>query len=284
MFESIYRSIELAKESFEVIKKDNEILLFPILSGITCLIFVTLMIVPIFIAGTIFGESLNNPFILYGGLFVFYLVTSFIVVFFNTALVSCAHIRLTGGDPTFRDGISQALMHLKKIFAWAVISATVGVILSFLRDENNIIGQVVISMIGMAWGLLTYFVVPVMILEDLSIVASVKQSTSLFRKTWGESIVGPGSISLIFIIIGLVALLPLFLLLLFGNVSLIMAGFTIYIILIVVLAIIASALQGVFNTALYIYAKTGTVPSAFRSDLVTNAFVSKKSGIGPGNI
>jgi len=88
MFESIFRSIELAKESFEVIKKDKEILLFPILSGITCLIFLSLLIIPFFVAGALSDKFLSNPIILYGSLFIFYLVTSFIVVFFNTALVT----------------------------------------------------------------------------------------------------------------------------------------------------------------------------------------------------
>lgn len=284
MFESIYRSIELGKESFEVIRKDKEILLFPVLSGIACIIFVSLMIVPALIAGTVFGSSMDNPVILYGGLFVFYLITSFIVVFFNTALVTCAHIRLTGKDPTFHDGISNATKHIGRIFAWAVVSATVGVILSIIRDESNIIGQIIISMIGMAWGLLTYFVIPVMILEDLGIASSIKESASLFRKTWGESIVGPGSISIIFVLIGLVALLPLALIVLFGNATLTIIGIAGYVLLIVVLAIVASALQGVFNTALYIYAKTGKVPESFSPELVQTAFVPKKGRMGPGTI
>lgn len=284
MFESISRSIELAKESFEVIRKDKEILLFPILSGIACLIFLSFLIIPFIVAEVISEKFLNNPYVLYGGLFIFYLVTSFIVVFFNTALVTCAHIRLTGGNPTFHNGISQALRHVKKIFIWALISATVGVILSLLRDDKNIIGQIIISMIGMAWTLLTYFVVPIMILEDMDVIASIKASASLFRKTWGESIVGSGSISIIFVLIALIALAPLFLILLSGNGTLMVGGIVGYVLLIIVLAIIASALQGVFNTALYLYAKTGTVPTAFRSYLVENAFVPKDTRRGPGNI
>lgn len=284
MFESIYRSIELVKESFAVITKDKEILLFPILSGIACLLFVGMMIVPALLAGTIFGNTLNNPVILYGGLFVFYLVTSFIVVFFNTALVTCAHIRLTGGDPTFHDGITNAVHHIGKIFGWAVISATVGLVLSLLRDENNIIGQIIISIIGMAWSLLTYFVIPIMILENLGIAASVQESASLFRKTWGESIIGPGSISLIFLVIGLVALLPLILIFIVGNGTLIMVSIAGYLFLIVVLVVIGTALQGIFNTALYLYARTGKVPAAFSPKLVESAFIPKKGKMGPGII
>lgn len=284
MFASIYRSIELAKQSLEVVRKDREILLFPVLSGIACILFVGVLIIPLFITGIFMGGSLDNPIIVYGGLFVFYLVTSFIVVFFNTALVTCAHIRLTGGDPTFRDGITSAYRHMGKIFLWAVISATVGVILSLIRDQNNIIGQIISSLIGMAWSLLTYFVIPVMILENLGITDSIKESASLFRKTWGESIIGPGSISLIFVLIALAVLIPLFLIFMSGNGSAIIAGVAVYLLFVVILAIVASALQGVFNTALYLYAKNGVVPSAFSQELVENTFVPKKSRMGPGNI
>ena len=72
MFESLSRSFALAKESFAVIQKDKEILLFPILSGIACILFVGALIIPFAITGLLYGESLNNPVIIYGGLFLFY--------------------------------------------------------------------------------------------------------------------------------------------------------------------------------------------------------------------
>ncbi|ABD40131.1 hypothetical protein Mhun_0361 [Methanospirillum hungatei JF-1] len=137
-------------------------------------------------------------------------------------------------------------------------------------------------MIGFVWSLLTYFVKSVMILRDLGIGASIKESAALFRRTC-EAIVGPGSISLIFVIIGIIALAPVFLVSLSGNGALILAAITEYILLIVILTIIASALQEVLNTPLHIYAKTGTVPSAFSSDLITIVFVPKNSRMSPGN-
>ena len=281
---SLSRSIELVKESYNVLKSDKMIVLFPVLSGIACLLCIAIFLVPAFLIRTNYPEGVISEILLYGALFVFYLVTSFIAIFFKTALITCANIRLSGGDPTFHDGISNSTGNIGKIFAWALISATVGVILSIIRDKTNFIGQIIISFIGVAWNLLTYFVVPVMIFEDKSVISSIKESGQLFRKTWGESIVGSGSIALIFVVIALFALIPLFFLLLSGNSLLEIGGIIGCIILVVILAIGASALQGIYTTALYQYAKTGKVPSQFRSELITDAFVQNVKTRNRGNI
>ena len=182
---SITRSIELVKESYRVLKNDKQLLILPLMSGIACLVFIAVILVPAFILGSQPDPGLSSEIFLYGGLFLFYLIMSFIVVFFNSALITCVYIRLTGGDPTLSDGISNAKGHIGKIFIWALLSATVGVILSIVRDNTNFLGQLIISFIGMAWSLVTYFVVPVIIIEDQRVIASIKESAQLFRKTWG---------------------------------------------------------------------------------------------------
>jgi hypothetical protein len=55
-----------------------------------------------------------------------------------------------------------------------------------------------------------------------------------------------------------------------------------FIILVVLLAIVASAMQGIFITALYTYARTGIVPSEFNQDQIRNAFIPTQAG--PGTI
>lgn len=150
MFESVGRSIELVKESWKIIGKDKEILLFPIISGIACILVMITFILPLLFAGSHTGKELG-PVILYGGLFLFYLITYFIVIFCNTGLITCANIRLTGGDPTFHEGISNAFRHIKGIIVWAFISATVGLVLQVLSSKENIIGQIITSLFGMLW-------------------------------------------------------------------------------------------------------------------------------------
>jgi hypothetical protein len=278
MFSSLGRSIALIKTSWSVLNKDKEILLFPILSAIVSIIVVVSFIIPVFIIKSSFSDITDNEVVMYGGLFIFYLITYFIVIFFNTGLVTCASIRMNGGDPTFSDGISSAIRHLPKIVLWSLISATIGVILSVIRDQQNIVGQILSSILGVAWTLLTFFVVPVMILEEKGVIDSIKESAALFRRTWGETVVGQGGITLVFGLLALVGLIPVVMVIFLASGTLMIAVIGLYLLFVVILAVIGSALQGIFNTALYHYAKTGSIPAAFNEDLIKNAFVPGKKG------
>jgi len=269
MFESIGRSIELFKTSWGILMDDKKLLVFPLLSGIVSLIVLATFILPLILGG-IFG----NLFF-YIALFAFYLVSYFVVIFFNTALVSCVNARLQGKEMSVGDGLKNALNHFTSILAWALVSATVGIILQILREEGGFVGKIVASLVGGAWGLVTFFVVPILVLEDKGVVDAIKDSTSLIRKTWGETIIGSGSIMLVFVIIGVVAFLGVLATLLVGNPAIFGIALVLFIGLVIVLAVVAAAMQGIFVTALYTYARTGSVPSAFRGDLIQNAFVQK---------
>lgn len=285
MFESIGRSIALIKASWGVIQKDKELLLFPVLSGIICIVIAASFLIPAVLMGIgLDTKNHSSPFV-YVGIFLFYLVTYFVVIFFNAGLVACAHIRLTGGDPTFSDGITAAKQNIAQIFIWALISATIGLVLQAIRDNNNVVAQLISSIIGVAWSLLTFFVVPIMIIERRGAFDSIKESASLFKRTWGETVVGQGGIALIFVFIALIALIPVFLLILTGVGELIITAVSLYLLLLIVLFVMVNAMQGIYNTALYLYAKNGTAPDVFSKDLIENAFKEKNStGFQGGNI
>jgi hypothetical protein len=269
MFESIGRSIELFKTSWGILVADKKLLVFPLLSGIISIIVLATFILPLII-GSVFGELF-----FYIALFVFYLVSYFVVIFFNTALVSCVNARLQGKEMSVGEGLRNALNHFTSILAWALVSATVGIILQILRERAGFIGQLAASLVGGAWGLVTFFVVPILVLEDKGVVDAIRDSTSLIRKTWGETIIGSGSIMLVFIIIGVIGFVGVLATMLLGSPAIFGVALVLFIGLVIVLAVVASAMQGIFVTALYTYARTGTVPSAFRSDLIQNAFVQK---------
>jgi hypothetical protein len=269
MFESIGRSIELFKTSWGILMADKKLLAFPVLSGIISLIVLATFLIPLIIGGA-FGAI-----IFYIALFAFYLVSYFVVIFFNTALVSCVNARLQGRDMSVGEGLSNALAHFTSILGWALISATVGMILYFIRERGGVVGQIASALVGGVWGLVTFFVVPVLVLEDKGVFDAIKESTTLIRKTWGESIIGSGSIMLVFIIIGIVGFLGVLATLLLGSVAVFGIALVLFIALVIVLAVVAAAMQGIFVTALYSYAKTGTVPTSFRQDLIQNAFVQK---------
>jgi MFS family permease len=281
MFESIGRSFALVKTSWDILMDDKKLLVFPLLSGIVSLIVLLTFALPLILTGSFMGMTGLGPILFYGILFVFYVISYFVVIFFNTALITCVNARLNGKEATINDGLSNATRHIGSIFAWALISATVGLILQVLEDNVGFIGQIAATLIGGAWGLVTFFVVPILILEDKGVVDSVKDSVSLIKKTWGESIVGGGSIFLVFLVIGIIAAIGIFGIMLVSQNFLL--AIALLIIVVAVLAVVASAMQGIFVTALYTYAKTGTAPTAFNKDLIENAFMPKQ-GSTQGNI
>ena len=279
MFESIGRSFALVRTSWDILMADKKLLAFPVLSGIVTLIVILSFILPLVLVGSFLNSS---GVLFYVLLFAFYVVSYFVVIFFNTALIACVNAKLQGKDMSVGEGLSNSAQHLPAILGWAVLSATVGIVLHALERRSGLLGQIVLSVIGGAWALVTFFVVPVLILEDKGVFASLGESFGLVKKTWGESIVGSASLAIIFVAIGIVGFLGVLATIFIGNMAVFLIALVLFLILVVILAVIYSAMQGIFVTALYTYAKTGTVPAAFDRDLIQNAFVPKQ--LGAGNI
>ena len=284
MFERIMRSLELVKASWRILMEDKKLLAFPILSGVVTLLVIATFVVPLIFTDGAYSLATNSVagIIL---LFLFYLVSYFVVIFFNVGLISCVHAKLNGKDMTVGEGLSAAGRHIGSIFAWAVVAATVGLILHMIEDRAGFLGQIAASIVGGVWSLVTLFVVPVLAFEDKGVFSAMKESVELFKKTWGESVVGTISITLIFVAIGFVGLLLVLGTLFIGNFTLFMVALALFIVLIAVLAILSSAMQGIFTVALYTYAKTGSAPGIFGPGVVESAFApSQQQQFGPGNI
>jgi len=284
MIDRIIRSFELVKASWRILMEDKKLLAFPIISGIVTLLVIATFIPLMFFSKGWLSFSTNTV----GGiicLFIFYLVSYFVVIFFNVGLISCVHAKMNGKDMTVREGLAAASRHLGAILAWAVIAATVGLILHMIEDRAGFLGEIAAAIVGGVWSLVTLFVVPVLAFEDKGVIDAMKESLSLFRKTWGESVVGTISISLIFAVIGFVGLLLVLGALFIGNEMLFLIALALFIVLIAVLAIISSAMQGIFTVALYTYAKTGSAPGIFPPGSVEGAFAPRgQQQVVPGNI
>jgi hypothetical protein len=278
------RSWALVKQSFAILRSDKQLMLFPILSAISCLIVTavtatggTLLMMPAIASSAASGQQFHpnqSPAFLIG-MFTMYVANYFVIVFFNVALVGVANSRLMGGNWTFRDGIELAWARKGTIFQWALVAATVGMILRTLEERMGLIGRLIMRIVGIAWALACYFVVPVLAFEDLTPIAAVKRSSKLFRDTWGEKVIAGFSFSLV----SLVLMLPGFGLWMagtfFGGINGMLVGLALMILYMLMLSVMMSAVQGIFNAALYRYACFKQVPSAFDANLVTSAWTPK---------
>jgi hypothetical protein len=261
------RGWQLTKLSFSVIGKDKEILLFPVVSGIALIMMAASFFGVYFFA---FGLENLNTYLLAAFFIAFYFVAAFIVVFFNVALVSCAIMRLNGGDPTFSYGVKMASSRLKYILEWAVLSATVGLVLQAISSKSGVLGKIVVGLVGFAWSVATYFVVPIIAFEQLGPFKAIKRSASVLRGSWGEAMISNLGIGLIFFLLALPGFLPLILGIVIGGSIVIIAGVLVMVVYWLCLAVLASAVSGVLLTALYRYGTTGKLSEYYSEQVMQN--------------
>lgn len=270
----IRNTFELAKLSWGVLKKDRELLVIPVLSFlVSAALLIPLLFVVFATASTESGgaeEASVNPAMVLVGL-VAALGLSVISVFFNGALVAGAHERLAGGDPTVGSAVRKAFSRIPGLVPWAILTATVGLILRVLRERAGWLGQFVISMVGMAWEVATFLVVPAIVIDDKGAIEGLKTSGSLLKSTWGENLaarVGFG-------ILGFVAVLPAVLVIAvlssLGGVGMI-AGIAVGVVWIALVVVVMTALNAVFQAALYLYATSGMAPSGFEGSSIGESF------------
>jgi hypothetical protein len=272
------RSIDLMKQSWAVLKQDRELIWLPVISAIVAAVVAAMVLIPVALTqdlGAISETSGSGSQQLSAGTIValaaLTLALAFISIFFRAALVSGAHERMMGGDPTVRSAIAGALERLPKLFGWAVITTIVGTILRAIEQRSGTLGRIVINIVGMAWAVTTFLVIPVIIIENSGAVTSTKRSVELFRHTWGENL----STQVGFGLIGFLAFLPVLALVLLGAAIGTLFGFVLIALGVVAgigLLTVMNALGAVLQTALYHYAVSTQLSAEIDSTMLRNSF------------
>ena len=282
-FDRISNSFALARSSWNVLRQDKQLVVFPIISGIGCLLVLASFAAPIIalaLGGQIqFRDANGHPALwTYPVAFAFYFCNYFVIVFCNSALISCALMRFGGQEPTLADGFSAAWSRLPQIVAWSLLSATVGVLLKAIENVHERAGQIISGLLGTAWTIITYFVVPVLVVEKLGPIEAIRRSMQLLKQTWGEALVGHFGLGLF----KLLLTLPGILIVVFGGAMLAGKLFAIGVAFIVLgllyflgVAAIGAALDTIFLGALYQFAAYQRVPPGFDAGVMEGAFRRK---------
>ena len=275
---SFSNSFTLVKASAHVLKMDKELLVFPLLSGVASVLVTASVVVPLMVTGgwEIFAE--DGGYLSYAFGFLFYLAQYTVMFFFNSALVGAALIRLDGGDPTVSDGLAIASKRMGAIIGYAAIAATVGMVLRFISERSGFLGRMVAGFVGMGWTLATYLTVPILVTKDVGPIDAVKESAALFKQTWGEQVVGNFGMGwAIFLMFGSWTVVGIGLMVVLGGIlpgAFVLAGAICWLMGYVFLALVSSALKGVYTAALYRYAITGEA-GHFDPNIMGNAFRPK---------
>lgn len=278
MFRSLSNSLELFKASARVLRADKELLIFPIISTLGVIAVSFLFFVPIALSGLLNSIVLQPfNFFFFISLFLFYVAQYCVIFFANTALVGAALIRIRGGDPTVSDGFRIAASRFIPILGYAVLAATVGMLLKLVSERSRGLGRMVIAIVGMAWNVGTYLVVPILAVEDVGPIEAVRRSVELLKKTWGEQLVGNLGLGAItaFFSIALVFIGAAFTAFAFAlglSLWLIVLVLIVLVFLLVMLGLINSTLTGIYTAAVYVYAADDQLEGFFDPDLIEGAF------------
>lgn len=271
---------ELMKSSWQVLMRDKVLLLFPLFSSVACLLVLLTFVIPVLGLGGAGMRSLARGT---GGaagyvlLFGYYLCNFFVVFFFNAALVAFVTARLRGGEPTLGSSLNVAVACLPQIAAWSVIASTVGVILKALESRAGFLGQIVMSLVGVAWTLVTFFVVPIIVVEHKGAMDAIGGSKELLAKTWGRQIVS----GLGYGILGFLLTVPAIIVIALAIVGVAASGgahaggwgalAVLAVLYLIALTIVLSTLRAIFGTVLYLFAQSGTAPAGFDANNLRGA-------------
>jgi len=260
---TLARTWDLMQESIAILLADKEILVFPLLS----VLMLVVVDGPILLPLRSHVSEPPSPQEVYRMLFLLYAGSYFVIIFFNSALMACANIRLSGGDPTLGDGFRFAWENVERILLWSLIAATVGILLRML-EQSRVLRWVVGRVLELGWSLATFFIIPVIIFEDLDVLGSFKRSADLFRRRWGEEVTSNFSFGVLF---GLLAIPGVMLLCVSRSssvVGVVAAG-----LYLTLLYIVSTALQGIFVVALYRFTTDGS--TGFNPRLIQSAFSTR---------
>lgn len=278
MFDRLKRSADLVKVCATVLRQDTHLLVFPLISGLASLMVVLCFALPIFGLNAFDGLSENHA-MAYSTAFLFYVVQYFVIFYFNVALVGATMIRMDGGTPTVKDGLAVANGRLGSILGYAVIAATVGVILRAIQERVGFLGRIIVGMLGVGWTVATFLVVPVLVARNTGPVQSIKDSAALLKQTWGENVIGQAGMGLFFglmsmaIVLGGVGLVAFSLYI--GSAALAVLFVVCAIVLLLVSFLIQSALSGIYSAALYRFASGASAGTGFDNSVLSSAFQPK---------
>ena len=270
----------IATNSFKVLKENRQLVIFPILSGVSIVVILASFCVA-FLGFSGWGsvmhlskhDQLSSPgrIMSYAILFFFYIVNYFVIIFFNMALVHCTSLYFKGEEVTVQKGIEFSKSRIGSILGWAVFAGIVGGILKIIQENVGSLGKIITGIIGVVWSIATFFVVPVIAYENLGPIAAFKRSALLMKEKWGQSIGAGFSFGLIQLgAIAVIAVIG------FAVAAInIIVGIVLAVLLLLLMAVIMSTVKTIFISAVY-HNITGDPVELYNQQFIDNLFETKR--------
>jgi hypothetical protein len=266
--EHLVRGLHFTWTSLRVVARDPHLLVLPFLALVLTGFVWLLVVLSIWALGAP-PRSASSSF-LYQEMFLGYLLTYFLSVYFMAAIVGSTTVHLRGERPTVADGVRAANANLLRLAIWSLLAATVGIPLRLLALRSELAGRAIARFLGSPWPIATIFVLPTMVVEDVGPLKAMKRSRELIRRTWGSrssGILGTGFVFAILFFVGLVPFLG-------GLLTDAGAGWLAFALFYwLVLGSLWSLVHGILVTALYHYATESEAAFGFSWQALNHPWV-----------
>jgi hypothetical protein len=282
MFKSISMSWKFAKMSYQLVKENPKLLFFPLVSWAAMAVILVGLVwgaLPFF-STEMLAEAADDKQgqIVTGAIgILIYFVGTFVFIFFNAALILCCAEVLEGRECRLRSGLEGAMERLPQIFIWALISTSVGLLIQML-ERQRFIGKLVAGVLGTSWTILSFLVLPFLVLERASAIESISSSSTTITKHWGKVFIGNFSLMALGFILFVPFLAAAGLFVFFGfqtNEALGFAAVAVSVLVGIALMAGFSAANEMFRTILYRFAANRPLPAQIDTQSLEMAFRPK---------
>lgn len=200
-------SIRLLQESWSFIKYNKDLLLFPFLSflGLCCVIVIFFNIITSEVAYQFTVENETFPSLIrIITVFAFWFLFVFNFIFFNAACLGVIYYRMVEQRSfSLFDGILLACRRFWPLALWAALWACGITILYFAARwiaRFKWVERILLASAEFV-NTLTWFVLPIVVIEKKGLVASIKDSARIFKESWGKTVVVRYSVGTFFALV-----------------------------------------------------------------------------------
>ncbi len=273
-----------------MIRRNAALLAFPILSTVAVALVTLVLLGPVGLQMADQAARGADPQVGPVGivlLVIAFLVIACVVSFFSGALTSEALVVVHGGHASVGHGLSVAFGRMLPLFAWGLVTSTVGLILQAIRERAGAAGALISIIGGLAWGIATLFVLPVIIVEGHYPWPAIRRSIAILksffgqdaalgglRRVWGYGVgylvltIGGVLIGVVFVVAGVFAITS-------DAIALGVPAIIVGVLLFGFVAIISSALGAMVSAVLYVYATERMTPPGVDATLLEKGLAAR---------
>lgn len=195
---ALERGSAVSAVGFEVFRAHPTLLVFPVVSlaasalGLLALLEYGTLLVTVVLSvllsrlGTEVGLGAFTVLAAYGSFGVLVALGTLTVGASNAALARATQRHIEGEPVRVRDALAGVWRAKWTLLALALLNGLVGVVLVVLERKFDSLGDLVASVLGLAYGAVTFFVLPAAVVDGAGPVAAFRRSATLLRRGFGD--------------------------------------------------------------------------------------------------